>query len=264
LLTCAAVFAFSLFGEGLNATSRTEAMTILDERNHRATTVGWMAFYSPITPGDGLHFGYETELMPLIGSGPDYRWRESQGQRVDWTHDQHLSSGWIAARLPVFFRFRKSELRRERLSIRRAPAGETFAVNGLGAPILQLQWADQAGNVYTASNIAAGAQSRLTPVQARAAGQVDHLRGVFQAGSGDHGGWRGAEFESENWLTGMQSSVSDPKMSLRPNCYLATFDTSPFVEAGLRDVKTRRAMTVVYGIQGEAAGGAGEGGPQLR
>ena len=34
-----------------------------------------------------------------------------------------------------------------------------------------------------------------------------------------------------------------------PNSYLAVLDGSPFVEEGLKNVKTRKARNLVYGIQ---------------
>src|SRR5262249_26203474 len=64
MVACLAVNGFALLGEGVSATSRVEAFTILDESSHLASTVGWTAFYAPITPGEGLHFSYDVELAP--------------------------------------------------------------------------------------------------------------------------------------------------------------------------------------------------------
>src|SRR5207244_58111 len=66
LVTCVAVFGYATFGEGWGGHSRTETLTILDEHSHRATTIGWTGFYTPLTPGDGLHFNSETELIPQL------------------------------------------------------------------------------------------------------------------------------------------------------------------------------------------------------
>jgi hypothetical protein len=41
----------------------------------------------------------------------------------------------------------------------------------------------------------------------------------------------------------------NPREALAAGCYLAVLDASPFVEEGLRDVKTRKVKTLVYGIQ---------------
>src|SRR5262249_36640730 len=70
LVTCLAITGFALLGEGVSATSRVEAFTILDESSRRAFSIGWTAFYAPLTPGDGLRFSYVTELTPVT---PDRR-----------------------------------------------------------------------------------------------------------------------------------------------------------------------------------------------
>ena len=67
LVTCLAVSAYTVLSEGWSGKARTAGLTILDETSHQATTIGWSAFYSPLTPGDGLHYGYQTELTPQIG-----------------------------------------------------------------------------------------------------------------------------------------------------------------------------------------------------
>jgi hypothetical protein len=232
LLTCLAIAAFSLFGEGWSATTRTEGLTLLDETAHRATTIGWAAVYSPITPSDGLHFSYDTELDPQL----QFWWagrRRSIGNTVDWTNDQHLASGWVMARVPAFFKLRKSETRRERLGVRQDANGATL-VNGLGAPIHQVWWADGSGRIYSAANVPAGAQAEVKPTGAQAAGQPSALRRTV----------------SQDWLAQFKALAEQPQAVLMPNCYLAVLDGSPFIEEGLKNVKTRKARNLVYGIQG--------------
>jgi hypothetical protein len=232
LVACLAVTGFALLGEGVSATSRTEAFTILDESSHRATTVGWTAFYAPVTPGEGLHFGYDTELAPVL---PE-QWMYGGGaadRTIDFSNDQHLDSGWVTARVPAYFKFRKSETRRERLRIRRSGGDSISVVNGLGADIRALWFADDGGKIYSAGEIRAGAEAKLSPANLRPAENGARLRELFT----------GAE-----WLKGMQAVEKDPRSFLAPGSYLATLDASPFVEEGLKGVKTRRAKTLVYGV----------------
>lgn len=233
LLTCLIVAGYSLFGEGWNATARTEALTILDETAHRATTIAWTGFYSPITPSDGLHFGYDTELIPQLPSYFDYR-RRIPERTLDWTNDQHLESGWVAARIPAFFKLRKTEARRERLNIRQF-GNEATLVNGLGADIAQIWWADASGKIHAAENIAAGAQGSLKPTELKAAGVPGSLRETY---SGD-------------WLEKFKAIGNKPQQVLMPNSYLAVLNSAPFVEEGLKTVKTRTARNLVYGVGGE-------------
>ncbi len=236
LVTCLAVMGFALFGEGVSATSRTAAFTILDETSHRATTIGWTAFYSPITPSEGLHFSYDTDLMPQWPGAWGYRDRRDSQRTIDWSSDQHLASEWITARVPAYFKFRKSEMRRERLTVRQSASGAISVVNGLGVDIQALWLADSAGRVHSAKSISAGGQASLSSINLQAASDGSGLRELFG---------------NEDWLARMKLVEQNPAQHLMPGCYLAVLDASPFVEEGLKDVKTRKARTLVYGVSAE-------------
>ncbi|HEY8459131.1 MAG TPA: hypothetical protein VIM99_02055, partial [Blastocatellia bacterium] len=236
LITCLAVTVFALFGEGVSAISRAETFTILDESSHRASTIGWTAFYAPITPGDGLHFSYDTELTPVRPTA----WLYDNGERnktIDLSSDQHLDSEWIMARVPVYFKFRKSETRRERLTIRREGSGGISVVNGLGADVRRLWLADRDGKVYSASGIGAGAEAKLSPADLKLAGNAAGARELF-AGI--------------DWLAKMREVDANPQNYLSPGSYLAELDASPFVEEGLNSVKTRKGRALIYGISAPA------------
>jgi hypothetical protein len=237
LVTCLAVAGFALFGEGVSATSRVEAFTILDGSSHRATTIGWTAFYAPITPSEGLHFGHDTELIPAIPESWKYRGGGYGDRRIDFSNDQHLDSGWITARVPAYFRFRKSETRRERLTVRQAGKDSISVVNGLGADIQKLWVADRSGKIYAAADIKAGAQATFGFFNLQAIGGAVGLRAIF----GDN-----------DWPGKMKLVEQNVASYLMPGCYLAVLEASPFVEEGLKDVKTRKARMLVYGVSAEA------------
>ena len=234
LMTCLMVAGFALFGEGWNATARTEALTILDETAHRATTIGWTGFYSPVTPSEGLHFSPDTELIPQIPE--NYSYRRPAERTIDWTNDQHLSAGWVTARVPAFFKIRKSEARRERLTISQGDAGAATLVNGLGADISQIWWADADGKIHSATNVTAGAQAKLQATELKASAEPSRLRAVF----------------SQDWLEQFKALSEKPQEALMPNSYLAVLESSPFVEEGLNGVKNRKGRNLVYGL---SAGG---------
>ena len=65
LLTCLAVFGYSLASEGLTGHGKTASMTLLDERCHRATTIGYLSYYCPLTPSVGPRFGVDTDVALL-------------------------------------------------------------------------------------------------------------------------------------------------------------------------------------------------------
>jgi hypothetical protein len=233
LITCVAVSAYSVLSEGWSGKARTAALTILDESAHQATTIGWSAFYSPLTPGDGLHYGYETELTPQIGSQYSYNRSQASHRSVDWTEGQHLASGWVSARVPAHFRIRKSEVRRERITLNRGQGDSLSVVNGLGVDLRELWLADRDRRIYSVKNLKAGASAVLTlQPNAQAHGIVEELRLAF-AGSD----W----FDLAKW-------TRSPERLLMPGCYIAATDSSPFIENGLTDVGSRKNESVIYGI----------------
>lgn len=238
LITCVAISAYALLAEGWKAYARTEGFTILDEVSHRATTIGWTAFYTPLTPGKGLNFSYETELTP-VGVGTSYypTYGGGTARTLDWTHGQHLATGWVTARVPAHFKIRKSETRRERLVVRKEQNGSLIVVNGLGADIHNLWLADKEGQVYSASNISAGEQALLIPAggSVYASGRVDNLRQVFTL----------------DWTRNFENLIKNPEGFLLPNCYIASLEASPFIEEGLQKVKFKKSRMVVYGIMND-------------
>jgi hypothetical protein len=239
LVTCLAVTGFALFSEGVSATPRAEAFTILDESSHRASTIGWIAFYAPITPSEGLHFSYDTELTPVTPQMWNY-YRRGGDRTIDLSNDQHLDSGWVTARAPAYFKFRKSETRRERLTIRQEGDGAISVVNGLGADLRELWLADRNGKIYSAGGIRAGAEAKLSLTNRKLA---DYRAGMREL------------FTSNDWPGKMNEVELNPQRFLAPGCYLATLDAGPFVEEGLKNVGTRKGRALVYGISAPFAEG---------
>jgi hypothetical protein len=242
LFTCLAVTGFALLGEGVSATSLAESFTILDESSRRASTIGWTAYYSPITSSEGLHFSYDTELTQIK---PNY-WRYTNNvgnTTVDLSNDQHLDSGWVTARVPTYFKFRKSETRRERLTIRSEEGGTISVVNGLGADVRELWLADRNGKIYSASGIRAGAEAKLRPALLKLAGNEDALRGLFA---------------NDDWPKKMKEVPLNPQNFLAPGRYLALLEANPFVEEGLKNVRARKGRALVYGVGAPFASATGD------
>jgi hypothetical protein len=232
LLTCLAVLGYMLISEGWRGHLRTETVTLLDEGSHRATTVGWTGVYSPLTPSDGLHFRYETEVVSQRAR--DWRRPGARACTLDWSVDQHLASGWVEARVPALFRVRKSELRRERVVIHREPNGQLSMVNGLGAAIRRFWYADNDKLVYTAADVTPGARVNLEAANVDIPDQPgEELRQIYL---------------SDNWLLKMQEILQTPLRRLRPSSYLAELDDSPFLEDALPGAGTRKCHVFVLGL----------------
>ena len=229
--TCLAVSVTAVWSEGWTARVRSATLTVLDEDSQRAATLGWMAFYSPLTSGGGLHFSYDTELTPQIArdiSGPGWR-------SLDWTRDQHLSAGWIQARVPAHFMIRRGEHRRERLGIQAQDGKLISVVNGLGSAIQTVWVADAEGRIYSAASVPAGAKAPLLPdrIAPNAAGTASALRATF----------------ASSWIESIEAVAAHPERFMLPHSYVALLDDTPFAEPGLPEKGTKRAdRTLVYGI----------------
>jgi len=241
LLTCLAVFAYASFSEGWTGHGRIASLTLLDERCHRATTFGYLSYYCPLTPSVGPQFGVDTDVA-LLDNQPEwtryYRGGATALRFVDWTNQQHLTSGWVNARVPAYFQIRKNEDRRERLTVEKKADGSLTVVNALGADIERLYLADPSGKVFEGRDIPAGAERSLT-------GAIENSL----APEGGHGSLQ-RTFASPEWLTGFRSLMDSkaPAAALSPGCYVAFLDHSPFVEAPLEGVISEDTVAIVYGI----------------
>jgi hypothetical protein len=232
LATCAAVVGFMTATEDWNGYVRREAITILDQTTQRATSIGWLGLFSPQTPGDGLRFTSDTEVTPhVLTQGFPYF---SSPRTLDWTDgEQHLTTGWLSARIPAHFLVRCTEQRNEHLEVQPQSDGTLKLHNALGAAVSVVWLADEDGKVYTASNVPAGATVSLALTNWIApVGHTDRLRAAF----------------ADSWLTAGDALMSQPEANLQPGCYLAQLDAAPFLPPGLASATDLRSHSTVFGI----------------
>lgn len=223
------VFGYNLLAEGWTGHRRTHTFTILDQVHHRATTLGWTAFYCPLTPGDGAHFSIDTELSPQW-MNPGWMIAPSRACTVEWTRDQHLASGWISARTPVHFVVRKAATQRQRIEITPAPGGTFTALNGLSVTVTSLDFADDDGRVFHAAGpIEPGHTAALAPAgwSASVSRNSAALRGVYNS----------------DWL-----AVHDAKSLLSGGDYFATVSGDAFLEPGVASTVAVPETCEIYGV----------------
>jgi hypothetical protein len=234
LVTCLAVLGYMVVSEGWRGHTRVEGLTILDEASHRASTIGWIGFYTPVAPSAGLHFSADTELTPQLGSDRYSYRRTAAARTLDWTKDQHLASGWVTARVPAYFKVRKSESRRERVGLHREKDGSLTAVNLLGTDISQLWLADRDGKLYGAGRIPAGGKAALA-VKGTVAGTPAALRAAY----------------NQDWLGLYGKLTARPGDYLMPGSYLAALQTTPFLEEAMPGASAHNSRALVVGIMKE-------------
>jgi hypothetical protein len=227
-LTCLLVFAYSFLREGVTPNTRIAGITILDQANRRAASIGLTAFYCPLTPSQGLFFSTDTEATPLVET---FNYGRGTSREVDWTQGQHFGRGWVSARVPAHFYLRKSETRRERIEFE-TNNGQTTIVNGLGATIKNLWLADGGSHVFVATNIPAGQKFTL-------AASTTLLKKEEQSGA-----------KGLLEKCGPQADISDGTPFLKPNTYVAELEGNPFFENGLgsraQSARTK-SSAVVFG-----------------
>lgn len=226
------VFGYATLAEGWKGYSRTMSLTILDENENLASTVGITAFYCPLTPREGLHFDYETECTAQMER---YHGDSSRGRTIDWTEDQHLEYGWIASRIPAHFKLRKSQMRREKIIFSPPDTQSCQALNGFGVAVESLYYADAQGNLYHAENIQPGTKVTLERLDRPPLNGVQNprlARDIFQA----------------DWLSSVNGMIKEPAGYLRPNCYIAIVKEPLFIEKALKKPLSEVFESVIYGI----------------
>lgn len=255
LLFAAGVFVYTAAVQGWSGVRRVTAFTILNQADHQATTIGWIGYYTPLTPSAGLHFDRQVELLPEAGWG----WDESQGnfdpmvndqgddvwrpppsyRYISWTKGQNLTVGWVAARVPTLFALRKDAPSQAHIAIWRDSAGHITAVNDLGSPVELVWYADGTGDLFRGGPLLPGVKTQLTAMGHLPTGPCRrNLRDIFL---------------SQFWPTAIAAVAGRSGTNLlHPHCYLAVLNHSPFVGPGLRGTRLRPAPSVVYGVGLEA------------
>ncbi len=226
---------YSFISEGLSGKSASRSLTVLDEISHRATTYGVVGYYMPIAPWGGMKFDNNSYLRIC----KDYSYRETASYGMDWTNGQLLTSGWIQARLPVHFKIRKSETRRERLSIM-VKGDDVWVTNNLGSDIdsVKLILPTQEGEenkliVYTAKNIMQGVKVKLI-----AGNPIKKANYNFLS----------SEFHDDVFSITKKYNQSK---NLAPGRYLAKLKQAPFIEKPLENISEVDDETLIYGIMGD-------------
>jgi hypothetical protein len=235
LLTCTAVFGYMVIVEGWQGRARVTAFTLLDEAEQRATTLGRSACYSPLTPGDGLHFGQDTLVTVQGADASD----TSTACDLDWTRDQHLVRGWVSARVPAHFQLCRCEVKRlERLPVTREADGSLHVTNQLGAAIRSLWLADDKGHIHTASGVGAGQRAALTLTNKTV--NADNGREVHRR-----------LYVNTEWAGLGALATGKPGDYLLPRTYLAVLESSPFLGPGLAGAVVRPTDSYVLGLMAE-------------
>ena len=242
--TSTVVFVVSFFSEGLTPRLKTQSLTLLNQIEQEATTLGAIAVYAPIAPSK-LNFSGQTEVTPLFQGrerGPfgGSRQRDSGSNRqVEWSAggEQRLTGKWVGSRVPAHFAIRKSEHREERLQVDWSGAAPKI-INGLGCRITRLYLSSPEGKIYEGSEIGPGKNTLLKPVAG----------GLKSKTSKDNSTTSLAKQIADLADQDSVNTISPEKVP--PNCYWAQLsEPSPFLEDPLKGRNSRhRTSGHIIGI----------------
>ena len=239
----ALVFIVSFFSEGVTPRIRLASVTMLDQANQEATTVGAVAVYAPIAPGE-LAFDGVSEVTPLLDPNSN---DPGGGRRVAWTDggQQRLEGNWVASRVPAHFAIRKSEHREERLEVTWSAGDIPEIMNGLGGHIDQLYLCRHDGTVFTGENITAGKRVTLAEVSgAQSRNNFNSLTNLLYS----------------TMTIGSSRTITIDPSQMVPGVYWATMSSSPFLENPLEGRTAKlQIQSQIVGILGY--GESGKPGP---
>lgn len=230
LVFCGSVFAYSILAHGITPTVRIETVTLLDQESHRATTLGWLGYYAPLSPGT-MVFDDRTELTPQLST--DTYNEPGRGRAIEWAgSEQRLGGGWVAPGVPSHFRVRRVVTDRRRLQVEGEEGGLPVLVNNLEVRIERVHFMDNAGRVFKAEAIEPGASATAERVtyMARDESRRDYRTLLTRS-------WHGmADRDEEDHL---------PLLSR--GGYVAVLQQSPFIDPALPRYDTRPQQSLVIG-----------------
>jgi hypothetical protein len=250
--------------------SRLRSFTVLDQHSKTAVSFNRISLYAGIVPSAGLRFSPDTAVFPIW---PDNSAFESGS--VDWTNTQHLARGWLRSRTPAQFETISVRSERGRVDVKPAGAGEVEVANGLSWDIDVLIVKDEAGRMYAARKLPAGASTKAVaagPEEMQAlssALSADPLQAPPGASNSEYNPFdrssrrammayypygdqqTPASFSTSQLETNLKmlmKPASDPAAGgLPPRTYLAVFSTNPGIELGLESTRSSAGLQVLMG-----------------
>jgi len=247
----------------------------LDQRTGEAVCWARLSYYAGVGPSEGLRFPSDMAVLPIHPA----RREETDARRIShWSEDQHLASGWLAARTPAQFLTIRPRRTAARLNVVAADGQPVRVENALGVSVIHLVVFDGQGRPHVAEDVAAGGSAALTANadlteigQALFDGQsskrmpegiadMQSHRGLFDVSRGDWYYYPPGRFGVSSAGAGVASRLERVLAALggsktaiantqnhQPKTYVAIVDRSPEVVFGLESVQEEASFHVIVG-----------------
>ncbi len=156
VVTTVCLFVYAAVSHGFTVKSRLRSLTVLDQGSQKAISTTRMALYAGMAPSEGMKFSTDTAVYPVWPTGNEFE----QGH-VDWSENQHLTSGWLRSRTKTQFVTVAPRNERGRLNVEAAKDDQVAVTNGFEWKLEYLLVNVDDKNVFYGRDIAAGAPAVL-------------------------------------------------------------------------------------------------------
>jgi len=260
---------YSTVAHGFSIKSRVRSITYLDQKQGTSISINRVAYYAGVAPSQGLKFGKSTAVYPVW---PTYEAYESG--RIDWTDQQHLTSGWLRPRTRTQFLTVTNEEQRGRVDYKAKGAEAVEVSNGLEWDLETILLVDQQGKAWIGGPVRAGGVAELKPANPEDLTQlrttitekdlalpdgmtlqdmpaaVDPYR--YRYGHGydpyeDVGGDVYSRSLQESTLSQFRQPESYRSV-LRPNSYFAILKAHDDLDIGLQNTRERMSLYTMVGF----------------
>ncbi|MDR2757233.1 MAG: hypothetical protein LBC20_16165 [Planctomycetaceae bacterium] len=239
LIASVLVLGVSFFQEGFLRQSSSATYTILDQRQEEAITLGFIGFYSTLTP-HGIMFAPETEATACLERGYDNK--KSLEIHLTSGGNQFLTHGWINARIPAYFTIRKAQSQRKERITFDWTTDSPSATNGLGIDIKELSVCSPTGELLTAGNIKAGEKVSL-----KAPVTKENL--IISETHSKTSAFNELRDAYSKIIPNGTVTVFFPANRLPTGTYLVEADVwNPFVEEGIDQTTPYQNNTIIFGL----------------
>ncbi len=262
-LTAVTLLGYAIASDGFGVRTRVRSVTMLDQKRREAISWARVSYYAGLAPAGGLRFSADTAVYPI-----DQPERRPSDRALDWTEDQHMTSGWLRARTPT-----------QLLTVGYKPTDAHVAVavadgaarvtNQLGTPIRLVVVAGGSGEWFSAKDLAHGQSVRLEPqelaeihadlrklIAAQVLDLPDEMTdpsqgfGIFGPRYYYYGTQWASEWNTsvlERTLTGLRGDAKSLQAMVRPGSYVAIVHRAPMVELGVPRSDDAGSLYVILG-----------------
>lgn len=205
---------YGILFQGLDVKVASHSIAMLDQREHRSSSIEKRVLYAGSAPSDGLRPEFGTSVHPVFQAAQGGR--DRLRLQIDRTDGTRLRADYLPTRSAIVQVLCTERAERARLDV--AVKGEELSVtNNLGTALERLVVRDRDGHYHELeARLSAGASATLQPLRDdRLKEVVEILRSPMLASP---------ELDTTQLERGVEHA-------LPPACYAAVLETSPFRDA---------------------------------